>query len=129
MTDLATINHIPGISVIQAVIHSCKAVYHCNRVHTSLNTVKKRLEPFMWWIHRKMLELPAGCHGKIRNSSSLACYCLFRRYHHTVRVDAIPRLVSLTQKRPPIREGQAVEKLQFFDKYARRHEWLWAKEF
>ncbi len=24
---------------------------------------------------------------------------------------------------------QTVEKLQFFDKYARRHKWLWAKEF
>ena len=26
-------------------------------------------------------------------------------------------------------QSQTVEKLQFFDKYARRHKWLWAREF
>ena len=30
---------------------------------------------------------------------------------------------------PRLGKAQTVEKLQFFDKYARRHKWLWAREF
>ncbi len=35
----------------------------------------------------------------------------------------------MRKPRTPWYAVQTVEKLQFFDKYARRHKWLWAREF